>query len=166
MRRSRKAFSLVEVVIAIAIIGVMLVGALSAVSASRTSQFRISRLRQAHLLAQALIAEIVQQDYEEAGGTFGPDSGETGGTRANFDDVDDYNGWSQSPPQDAAGTILSEFAAYRRRVTIEYLNPGNLLNTSAVDFGIKRITVSIDVNDNELVSLTAVRTIGRDALTP
>ena len=48
MTRPRKAFSLVEVVIAIAIIGVMLAGALSAVGASRTSQHRTGRLRQAH----------------------------------------------------------------------------------------------------------------------
>jgi len=167
MRASRSGFSLVEVVIAIAIIGVMLVGALSAVSASRASQFQTGRLRKAHLLAQAMMAEIVQQDYEEAGGgVFGPEPGEASGTRVNFDDVDDYAGWSESPPSEKGGAAMTEFATYRRRVTIEYLNPMNLQIPSATDFGIKRITVSVDVNDNEMVSLVAVRTIGRDALTP
>ena len=166
MTRPRKAFSLVEVVIAIAIIGVMLAGALSAVGASRTSQHRTGRLRQAHLLAQTMMAEIVQQDYEEESGVFGPDSGEANGSRQGFDDVDDYAGWSRSPPHTRSGAAMAEYAAYRRRVTIEYLNPENLKTTSLTDHGIKRITVSIDINDNEIVSLTAVRTIGRDALTP
>lgn len=166
MTGPRRAFSLIEVVVAIAIIGLMLVGALSAVSASRGSQFKVRRLRQAHLLGQALMAEILQQDYEETAGVLGPDPDELSGVRAGFDDVDDYDGWSQSPPQREDGTNLDQFASYGRRVTIAYLNPGSLWQTVPFDSGIKRIIVCVDVNGNEIVSLTAVRTRGRDSLTP
>ncbi len=166
MRSSRRAFSLVEVVMALAIIGVMLVGALSAVSASRGTQFKTRRLRQAHSLGQALMAEITQQDYEDEGGAFGPEFDERDGTRKNFDDVDDYSGWSQSPPQQQDGTAMDQFASYRRRVEIAYLSPANLANTSLFDTGIKRIIVSVDIDGNEIVSLTAIRTCGRDALMP
>lgn len=164
---TRRGFSLVEAVVAVAIVGVMLVGALTAVGAARVTQFRVGRLRQGHLLADALMAEVLQQPYEDAvTGAIGLEAGEWTGTRTNFDDVDDYAGWTGSPPQLTDGTVLAQFADYRRRVAVAYVDPMDLMGSSAIDFGIKRITVSVDVNDNEIASRVAIRTRAKDDLTP
>ncbi|KKN97001.1 hypothetical protein LCGC14_0162520 [marine sediment metagenome] len=164
---TRRGFSLVEAVVAVAIVGVMLVGALTAVGASRVTQFRVGRLRQGYLLAEALMAEVLQQPYEDAvTGAIGLEASEWTGTRTTFDDVDDYAGWTGSPPQLKDGTVLTQFADYRRRVAVKYADPMNLNGSSAIDLGIKRITVSVDVNDNEIASLVAIRTRAKDELTP
>ena len=50
-------------------------------------------------LGNDLLEEIVSRDYRDPDGgtTFGPESDEM--ARANFDDVDDYNGYSESAGQ-------------------------------------------------------------------
>ena len=48
---------------------------------------------------------------------FGPDSGESSWHRRSvFDDVDDYNGWNESPPQYRDGTTIPDRDDWRHRV--------------------------------------------------
>jgi len=162
--RTRRAFTLIEAAIAVAIVAVALTATLTAVGSSRVSQYRAARLRQAHGLGEALMAEIRLQPYEEVGGTgmIGPDVGETLGTREQFDDVDDYHGWVGSPAQQRDGTPLPTFGRYGRRVMVEWISaPGQ---TVPFDTGIKYITVAVDLDGNEIVSLVSARSRGRDTL--
>jgi len=41
-------------------------------------------------------------------------------SRANFDDVDDFDGLDESPPLDATGVVRSGFAGYRVQVSVAY----------------------------------------------
>ncbi|MHC4986401.1 MAG: type IV pilus modification PilV family protein [Planctomycetota bacterium] len=164
---TRKAFSMIELVIAVAVVGGLLAAALTTVGASRGSQFKIARRRQAHLLGEALLAEIAQQPYEDAEArALGTEVGEAGATRANFDDVDDYDGWTDGPPQLPDGTQLTQFADYARRVTVVYVSPMKLTQVSASDTGVKRITVAVDFQGSEVASLVAHRTRAKDGFTP
>ena len=62
------------------------------------------------------------------------------------------------PRATAAGSTTWTTDAYKREVTVEWLNPGDLSQASAAETGIKRIRVVVTYNDQELVTLHAVRT--------
>ena len=68
---ARRSFSLVEVVVSVLIMGVMFVAALNTVGAARGGEYRLAEREQALLLAQALMAEILQQAYIDAAGAYG-----------------------------------------------------------------------------------------------
>lgn len=107
-------------------------------------------------LAEAYLEEAAARRYDEAtpaGGvpacspttvacsTIGPDTGES---RATYDDVDDYDGLSESPPQDAQGNVRTAFASYRVEMSVRYLTPGEVtaLRLDATTDA-KRISVTI-----------------------
>jgi type II secretory pathway pseudopilin PulG len=163
MRRAR-GLSLIEAVVAIAVVAGMLAAALTAAGASGAGQFTLARREQAHLLARALMAEILRQAYQEpSGAVFGPETGEViAGSRAAFDDVDDYHNWSECPPRNKDGTILPNLSWCRRSVVVEYVSPADLRQTVATNQGVKRITVKVHDGQKELARVLAVRTTGAD----
>jgi hypothetical protein len=63
------------------------------------------------------MAEILQLPYQDpqGGTTFGAESGET---RTTFDDLNDYNGYSESPPKSKDGSPLPDVTGWTRQVTI------------------------------------------------
>ena len=157
----RRGFSLIETVVSIVIVGGLFVAAMNTVGASRTRQSKNAQRQRALLLGQDLMAEILQHGYWDpaAQAGMGPDALEAvPGNRSRFDDVDDYHGWSASPPQHNDGSAIDWADGYEREVTVEWLDPNNLSQTSAAETGIKRIRVVVTYNDQELVTLHAVRT--------
>jgi MSHA pilin protein MshD len=159
----RRTLTLVEAVVSIAIVGVMLVAALNTVGASQTTQQKMGDRNRAMLLAQDLMSEIFQQSYiepDDAVAAIGLEGGENSDKRDRFDDVDDYDGWSASPPQRKDGTALSDFDGWRRSVVVDWVNPVNAAEELGADSGVKRITVSVTLNDLPLATLVALRTNG------
>jgi len=160
-RRVRRALTLVEAVVSIAIIGVMLVAALNTVGASQTTQKKMGDRSRAMLLAQDLMSEIFQQSYIEPDdpvALIGLEGGENSDKRDRFDDVDDYHGWSASPPQEKDGTAFSGFDGWRRSVAVDWVNPADVAEELGSDTGVKRITVSVTLDDLPLATLVALRT--------
>jgi type II secretory pathway pseudopilin PulG len=135
--------TLVEAVIAMVIVGVMLVAALSAVgSSARAKRSQSERCLGAHL-ARDLMAEALQASYHDPDGAaaLGPDATEPHGVRRAWDDVDDYHGWSASPPQSSDGTALGWAEGWTREVAVEWVRPSDLAACGS-DEGLKRITVT------------------------
>jgi hypothetical protein len=89
---------------------------------------------------------------------FGRESGESASARSTYDDVDDYNGWNQSPPRYRDGTIIPDRTNWRHRVTITRVVPTNLTQTSATDQGAKRVQVIIEYDGQVIAEQFAVRT--------
>jgi MSHA pilin protein MshD len=148
---------MVESLICIIIVGVMLTAALRSVGASNTSQLRIANRAVAATLAQSLMDEILSEAYENpTAPTFGPENGES--TRASFNDVDDYNNWSEAPPKNLDGTSMSNLAGWSRSVSIAWVSPANLNATSSTDTGIKRIIITVKRNSMPCATRTALRT--------
>ena len=141
------------------IAGVMLVAALRTVGASVRGRIDMANRERAVLLAQQLMAEILQADYAEPdeSDVFGPEATETGGTRAAFDDVDDYHGWTASPPEAKDGTPLADRDDWERSVTVEWVNANLLTQAIAIDAGVKRITVTVRRGGHDYASLVTVR---------
>ena len=163
-RRRSGGFTLVEAVVCTLIVGVMLVGAVSTIGASRRAGQGISDRATARVLASDLLAEIVTKAYAEpGGGAMGADAGEQSLSRATFDDVDDYNNYEESPPKDLAGNAIPGCEKWSRRVRVELVDPANPDQTSAIETGTKRITVTVSYNGTVLAERIAVRTQAADA---
>ncbi len=161
MRRPRAGFSLIEALVSVVVVGVMLAVALSTVGASRTTQHRGAGRTRGHLLAQGLMSEIMQQAYQDpqlATLSLGRDGSESGANRAGFDDVDDYDGWSASPPQQRDGTPMSDLAGWRHEVEVAWVSPLDTNLKSASETGAKRVTVTVSLGGVPMAVLDAVRT--------
>ncbi len=141
------------------IVGLMLVAALNTVGASKVSQYKNAEQAIGPMLAEDLMAEILSQNYEEPVDPveFGRESGESGGSRPNWDDVDDYDSWSASPPQEKDGTDLPGLQGWERSVKVSLINP-ILLIDSAFDMGGKRIDIQVIHQGRVVTELSSVRT--------
>ncbi|MCA9075624.1 MAG: hypothetical protein KDA93_11370 [Planctomycetaceae bacterium] len=165
IRSSRRGITLVEVAISTLLVGLVMVASLRSVaSVMRTFQVA-SDQGEAMDLARELMAEITQhayQDPEEPGKNLGTNSGESGGDREDFDDVDDYYGWSASPPETQEGEELTEFVGWTRSVVVKKVSssdPTVVRNDNSADQGVKRIAVTVTDPEGASVTLTSIRAI-------
>ena len=158
----RGGLTLIEMIISIPLVGIALAAALNTVGASRIAQFKVSIGREAHLLAQDLMTEILLQDYEEPVDTpeFGQEAMEEDGDRAEYDDVDDYDDWSSSPPEYKDGMEISNLDDWERSVAVVWADPSDISQVVGSDQGVKRITVTARHNDVPVAELVALKTIG------
>jgi hypothetical protein len=133
---------------------------LAALGAALRASRSTSRYAQAALLAQDLIAEILQTEYVEPdeAPAFGKETGEFRGTRALFDDVDDHNGWTESPPQLKDGTAMSGLDGWRRDVSVSWVAATDLGQPVTNDQGVKLIVVDVSFRGELLASRSAVQT--------
>jgi len=143
------------------VIAVMLVAAVHAVGGSAATRARVTKRVVGPYLADGLMAEILAQSYQDpTSPVFGPEvsGGESAVSRATWDDVDDYNGWVESPPQDKDGTVIAGMTGWERSVAVVWVNPADLTQVSATESGVKRITVTVRYNGVTVATRVAVRT--------
>ncbi len=160
-RWRQPAFSLAETAVSILLVGGVVVVALNTVGASVSGrEFTRSRGR-GDLLAHHLMSEILRQSYQEPDDTptMGRETGEGGGVRSTYDDVDDYDGWAASPPEDKDGITLSDLAEWERSVAVQFVDPSSLSTVRATETGVKRITVTVRRDGVDKAALTAIKTI-------
>jgi hypothetical protein len=143
------------------IVAVMLVAAVHAIGGSAAVRSRVTRRAVAPYLADGLMAEILAQSYQDpVSPVFGPETagGESAISRATWDDVDDYNGWVESPPRDKDGTTIAGMSGWERSVAVVWVNPADLTQVSATESGATRITVTVRYNGVTVATRVAVRT--------
>jgi hypothetical protein len=150
-----------EAVVCTAIVGVLLVAAFNTAAFARTIEYRTATRERGLLLASELLAEISSQAYCDAQlgkSTFGLETGEAGnGSRALWDDFDDYNGWEESPPQAKDGTVIAGLTGWKRQVSVQRLSTSNLGNTSLSETGLKLCVVTVSRNGAQLARLASLR---------
>ena len=158
--RAAGGFTLVDSVVAVVIVSLMVVAGLRAAAASQVAQYKSAERAIGRMLADGLLAEIMQLSYEDPSlpPVFGRESNETATSRGNYDDVDDYNGWSQSPPQDKDGVAMPGLDGWSRSVVVEWVNASDPTSVAAAETGTKRITVAVKHNNVTVVTRVAVRT--------
>lgn len=161
VQQQQCGFTLIESIISILVVGVMFVASMSVLSQSRLSRFISADGLQGQLLADALMSEILQQSYQEPVVEFsslGVDVSEDPEVRTMWNDVDDYEGWTASPPQDKYGTVMTGLSGWTRSVEVSYVNLSNLMTPVGADTGIKIITVLVLHNNRQVAKLCSVRT--------
>ncbi len=157
--RFSAGFSLAETLMAILIVSGLLVVAMNTAGASRVAQQSLGERGVGQLLALSLMSEIQAQPYQDRGAAlFGREIGELVASRATFDDVDDYDGWMESPPLYKDGSEIPDRAGWRRSVAVALVKVDNPNQTVLIDEGAKRITVTVTHNGREITILMAVRT--------
>ena len=155
-----RAFSMVETAFSVLLVGGLLVTSLNTLSASASAQKGLADRGRGQKLAMDLMAEVLRTNYEDPDGSpaFGPETGESTLTRANFDDVDDFRGHSESTCTYKNGSTVAGFTRWRRTVAVDRVLASDLLQTSLVETGVKRITVVALYNNVPVSTLTTVVT--------
>jgi len=163
--RAKPGFSLVEVALATVIVGGLLVAAMNLAGAAASARQLASDRSRAVLLAEALLNECMAMPYADPDGsaTLGPDPDESTGSRAAFDDVDDYDGWKESPPADRTGGELDGYPGWTRECEVDWVNATEPARVSATETGVKRITVTVSRRGQVVSRVLALRTAGVDA---
>lgn len=169
-RAQQTGFTLVETIIVIVMVGAMMAGMTSLFMSNVGDSHRPFLRQKALAVANAFMDEIIHKRWNESsplgGGCVNTLSGAClagpaviaigadGESRATYDDIDDYHGLNQSPPQDSSGTDMPGYAGYSVNVSIA--EPGGPWNTiPALD--VRLITVSVTSSSNETISVSAYR---------
>lgn len=151
MRARGSGFTLIEVIVLIVVMSVSLAGVLllfqNTVRASADPQV----YKQALAIGEAMLDEIMLASYDPVAGG--------GGARANFNDVDDYAGYSTAGGMtDIQGNPIPGLATYNVSVT---LNPATLDDSAPATPAVteaKRITVTVTHASGVSISLEGYRT--------
>jgi MSHA pilin protein MshD len=158
----RAGLTMFEVVASTLIVGLMSVVALNGLGAATKSGESIGNRAIALGLADDLMAEILPLPYSDPNDTptFGPEGSESAGPRSAFDDVDDFNGWNQSPPVDRDGVTIPHRADFRHRVQVTRVLAASLTEqtSGATDEGVIRIRVTVEYRGLTLTEQFAIRT--------
>jgi len=155
-RASRPGFTLVEAVISLAIVTTMVVVGLEMMGASAKARIVQREQSSATGLARLLMAEIRQCRYTDPTypGNFGPGAGET---RPTYNDVDDYNGYVESPPRFKTGAAVPGYDGWTWKVSVVWANKNNPDNSISSETGLKRITVTVVSPTDRQTVLVALR---------
>ncbi len=156
--RYEDGFSLIEVLFAIMLLGLAIASLVTANSAFTkangagvelsTAEFLIEQIRELSVLLPVI-------DPELGVSTFGPEAAET---LADYDDLDDFDGESFSPPIGADRNALNDLASFSQQITVE--------NVSASDFEqvvsdhtsyFVRVTVTVFLNTRQISSARWLR---------
>lgn len=139
-----RGFTLIELIIFIVVVAAGLAGILSVMNTVVKSSADPMVRKQTFAIAESLLEEILLKEYAN------PSGGYTGTSRALFDDVDDYVGFTSTGITDLTGTAVSGLEAYN--VSPAVTVTATTLNGVAV----KAITVSV-TGPQGAISLTGYR---------
>lgn len=140
----RRGFLLMEASTATLVLSLALVTLIPVFILALRSARQMEQITAATQLSAALMEEIAMRRWDTATprppvyiagkSSLGPDQGETASDKRTFDDIDDFNGWKESPPRDPAMNPLAAFAAYSSSVTVRYVNPDLTAAGGATDY--------------------------------
>jgi prepilin-type N-terminal cleavage/methylation domain-containing protein len=151
-------FSLIEVLFAIVLVGLAVASLLAANSAFTKANGAGTDLSTAEFLVEqirALTALLPVIDPETQDAVFGPETGETLTT---YDDLDDFDGLTFSPPIDARRNPLADLTGFSQQVTVQNVNASDFEQVEAhhSTFFV-RVTVKVCLNSKEISSASWLR---------
>ena len=152
-------FSLVEVLVAVLLVGLAIAALVVTNNSFTQANAAGTYLTTAEFLAEqvrelTILLPVVDPQTEIA--TFGPEAGEP--NVVDYDDLDDFDDASFTPPINSERDPLSEFAAFTQKVTVQNVNPGDF-EQIIPDHGspFVRVTVKVFLNTREISSARWLR---------
>ncbi len=151
MKRTRSCrapgFTLIEAAICTLVVAVMLAAALSVVGSAARGALREREWRRAQSFAKTVMNEALAAAFNDpqGGSGFGIDAGENLSNRFTFDDVDDFNGYTESGLTEASGKALPWGAGWTLKMSVQNVAPSDptTLRPDADDTGLRRVTVTV-----------------------
>lgn len=162
--RDRRGFTIAEGAIGVLLVAGLLVSAISTAGIQARARARAADAIRAEGLAHDLMAEVLQMHYADRDDLlelFGRGVLEILGSRPTYDDVDDFDGHSESPPKETDGTVIEGYAGWTRSVEVERIDESG--DEAGSETGLKRITVTVSKGSTVLATLVAVRSAAWDA---
>jgi hypothetical protein len=162
-RLKRRGITLWETAMSTFLVGMVLVTATTTSGTSVRMQTKAGHRAKAGYLAHALIGEMLELSYMQPGQTssaIGRESGELATSRANYNDVDDYNGWTDSPPQNKDSSVMPNLTGWQRQVVVEWVSPTTLTQASpgaSSETGMKRLTVTVQYSGKPILTRIAIK---------
>lgn len=162
---SRRGTSIIEMIIVVALLSITVLSLLKLFGDVSLLSMRPEYRLTASMLAQELMEEVKSRrfDEKEAKSSDGnwstalqTDSGESTSSRSSLDDVDDYNGFSES--------LAAPYTGYTRSVSVSYVN-ANALNTPLTIPGTvpdnwtpeyKRVQVTVTKNGSQQAQVVSL----------
>jgi len=170
--KNSKGFTLVEILISVVILAMAIVPFIGVFTSGIKGGGVAQKIVIGNNLVQDLMEEIRSKKFDEdpgsptSPGQLGPEQQESRDNTPpnNFDDVDDYNGYSDSPPEEVDGTVMAEYSEYSRSAIVEYVTEDdfNIIASEITDF--KRITVTLtwDGGEQSIIFVTVVGNYARE----
>jgi MSHA pilin protein MshD len=153
MLKNEEGLTLLELVIAIVVLAVGLTGVLGYFTQGLKDSSNAQNAAVATVLAQDLMEEIRSKCWDETATTSAPCNGtvtasatgtDGGETRATYDDVDDFNGLSNTPPKNSQGGAMpSAFDIFTQSAAVCYVAAADLNTCAGGTSNYKKITVTI-----------------------
>lgn len=150
---------------AVVILGFSLLGLIGLFFNLSVNNIQTKYRTAAFVLGAEILEEIKSKRFDEASArdaasnwsVLGVDTGETSGNRTTYDDIDDYNGWSE--------TLASPNSGFTRAVTVGYVAPADL-NTvvGAQNENYKRVSVTVTVGGTTYAALNTIITPTREEI--
>jgi MSHA pilin protein MshD len=138
----RSGFTIIELIIVIAVLGIAIPPLLSSISETLESNIKVRTTQTASILGRGLMEEILSKQYDLSTSSpwSNPLGAGVGETRATYNDVDDFDGFSENP--------ISGFTGYSSSVSVYYVDPDTTgLDTAKPDssntLDYKRVDVTI-----------------------
>jgi MSHA pilin protein MshD len=170
-RADQRGFTLIELVVTMLIISIAALGVTYSLGLGLRHQSDSLWQAKAVALAESYMEEILARRYDENSPLGGPPPCSTttiacsapgafgdGETRAQFDDVDDYDGLIEQPPLDAYGNPRADYDSYRVAVSVAYADAAQIASLG-LDSGTdaKLVTVTVSTPEGGAMSFSAWR---------
>jgi MSHA pilin protein MshD len=146
-RRAQQGVTLIELVVTITVISIAAVALMSAVAANTVKSADAMARQQAIAVAQSYLEEIVLRPFHD------PDTTATEAARADYDDIDDYNGLADTGVHDQLGRAVTGLGAYNVQVAVAASGALGSLSSTLV----KRIDVTVTAPTGYVIKLSAYR---------
>ena len=157
-KKTRSGFTLLEALIATVLIGIAVVamlasnGAFTKVNAAglnlSNAEFLIEQIRE-------MMATLPVIDPETGDLAFGAEEA----SLADYDDLDDFDDKSFSPPVDINRSEMADLSGFTQHIIVSNVSHSNLESTQANhSTNIVRVTVAILLNGSEVTSSSWIRT--------
>ncbi len=156
-RQLSSGFTLIEVLIAIVLVGLAIVSLVVAGGSLTKANGAGTDLSTAEFVAEQireLTALLPVVDPQTGTAMFGSEEA----ILADYDDIDDFDGASFSPPIGADRGVLNNFAAFSQQITVENVSATNFEQVVS-DHGSNfvRVTVEVFLNSKEISSASWLR---------
>ena len=141
--RDKRGVTLIDLILVMVIVAIAIppiLGLLIQVVRGNTFGVTVSH---SNSLASTLLDEIRSKQWDQTDPTPSVTLGPDAETRTTYNDVDDFDGLDESPPQDSLGNPLAGFNGYRQQVSVCYVTNTDLNTCVGGPTIYKKVTVTV-----------------------